>query len=211
MIAGFGRDFADGRAKVHLDGWGGRVWTLENRALMLGGLWASGFLTRHTLEAATSRVSLVGIVPAANGAWSVRIAAERLYVPDPTVRALASIDPVGAMLPREAQLAEGAGSASLERAVRLKDIGRSTELDAALFAAFARRWDPASLGDKDIGAGILGVGLRLSSSRIPRATVRLDVGYPVVYRVGLRARPLYALSITPWFTTGRQREGLQSP
>lgn len=212
LIVGLGRDFADARSKLHLDGWTGRVWTFANRALVVGGVWANGFLSRQSLEAAGSRVSLVTVVPARNGAWTMRVGAERLHDPDPTVRALVSIDPIGATLPREARLAEVAGSASLERGFRLFDVGRSSELDAALFGAFARRWDPATPSrDTDIGAVILGGGFRLAPSRVPRATIRLDVGYPVGYRVGLRVRPLFAVSIMPWFTSGRQRDGLQLP
>ena len=211
VVTGYGRDYADGRDKIHVDGWSGRIWTLRNGALLVGGVWANGFVAGHALEAGTTRASLVGLVPAPNGAWTMRLAVERLYDPDPNVRALASIDPIGAMLPRDARLAEGAASASLERDLRLHDISRSTELDAALFGAFARRWDLASIPDADVGAAIVGVGLRLAPSRTPRAMLRLDLGYPVAYRASLPARPMLAVTITPWLTMGRQRDGLQSP
>ncbi|HKW48814.1 MAG TPA: hypothetical protein VJN70_15295 [Gemmatimonadaceae bacterium] len=210
LVTGFGRDGADGREKTHVDGWLGRVWTLNNRSLLVSGLWTSGYLTRESLEAGAARASMVSVTPAANGAWVLRMAAEQLFNPDPNVRALASIDPIGVMLPRWAWLASAAGSASLERDFRLLDVSRWTELDAALFGGFARRWDSA-VGDADAGASIVGLGLRLAPSRTPGATLRVDVGYPVGYRIGMRARPVVALSITPWLTVGRQRDGLQQP
>lgn len=62
----------------------------------------------------------------------------------------------------------------------------------------------------EIGASIVGVGLRFAPSRTPGATLRLDAGYPLGYRVGVRARPVFAVSLVPWLTAGHQREVAQS-
>ena len=209
IVAAFGRDLADGRAKTHVDGWLARTWTTQNRSLVTGGVWTSGYVASNLLQAATTRGSLIALTPTPNGAWEIRLAAERLYDPDPTVRALRSIDPIGALLPRAAQLAKAAASISAERDIRLWDVMGASELDAGFFGAFARRWDPAGLADADMAASMIGMGLRLAPSRTPGATFRLDVAYPVGYRTGVRARPLLALSLTPWLTAGHQRDSVQ--
>ena len=209
LVTAFGHDLADGRAKTHVDGWLARTWTLANRSLVTGGLWTSGYVASDLLQAATVRSSLIALTPTPNGAWEVRLAAERLYDPDPTVRALRSIDPIGALLPSAARLAKGSASFSAERRLRLFDVTRANELEAGVFGAFTRRWDAAGLADADIGASMIGVGLRLAPSRTPGATFRLDVGYPVGYRAGVPARPVIAFSLTPWLTAGHQRDSVE--
>jgi len=158
------------------------------------------------------RASLHGVAAAPHGTWQALVAAERLIDPDPTVRALATVDPVAALLPREARLAEAAVAGSVERAWRLRDVTRSTAVDAALFAAASYRWDPATAErTEQLGATVVGAGLRVAPTHTPLATVRLDVGYPV-WRVGaVRARPVVGLSITPWLLTDRQRDGRRVP
>jgi hypothetical protein len=209
LVAAFGRDLADGRPKTHVDGWLARTWTSRNRSLVTGGVWSSGYIASNVLQAATTRGSLIALTPTPNGAWEIRVAAERLYDPDPTIRALRSIDPIGALLPQAARLAKGAASVSAERNIRLCDITRESELDAGLFGAFARRWDAAGLSGADIAASIVGMGLRLAPSRTPGATFRLDVGFPIGYRTGVPSRPVVALSLTPWLTAGHQRDSVQ--
>jgi hypothetical protein len=199
LVTGLGWDAADHRAKAHVDSWLGRVWTLHNRTVVAGTMWANGFVARSLLQAATIRGSISALSPTSNGMWVVRAAAERLYDPDPTVRALSTTDPTAFLLIHDAWLARGAASASLERDFRLLDIGRVNELDAALFGAYERRWDTASSLNTDISAPILGIGLRFAPSRTPGVTLRLDGGY----RFGVQARPVFAFSITPWFTAGR--------
>jgi hypothetical protein len=209
LIAAFGRDLADGRAKTHVDGWMARTWTSSDRSLIAGGLWTSGYVGNNLLQAASARGSLTALTPTADGAWELRLTAERLYDPDPTVRVLRSVDAVGALLPRVARLAKGAASASAERQFRLWDVTRTSELDAAVFGAVAGRWATAGLPDTDIGASLVGIGLRLAPSRTPGATFRLDLAYPVGYRVGVRARPMLALTLIPWLTAGHQRDSTQ--
>ena len=210
LVAAFGRDGVDGRTKTHIDGWTARTWTLADRSLIAGGLWSSGYVADKLVEAATLRGSLATLTPTANGAWQFRLTAERLYDPDPTVRVLRSVDPVGALLPSTARLAKVSASISAERDFRVLDISRaSSELDAAVFGAFAGRWQTASVPDVNVGASLVGLGLRLAPSRTPGGIVRLDVGYPVGYRFGMRARPVVAVELVPWLTAGHQRDGTQ--
>lgn len=209
LIAAFGRDAADGRAKTHIDGWMARTWMLADRSLIAGGLWSSGYVADHLVEAATVRGSLTALAPTANGAWEFRLTAERLYDPDPTVRVLRSVDPVGSLLPNAARLAKAAASISAERDFRVWDVARASELDAAIFGAFAGRWATADMPDVNVGASLVGFGLRLAPSRTPGGTVRLDVGYPIGYRFGMRARPVFALTLVPWLTAGHQRDSTQ--
>lgn len=213
LVAAYGRDLSDGRTKVHIDDWVARTWTSANRALITAGVWTTGYLANRSVQAGSARGSLIALSPTANGAWEFRAAAERLYDPDPIVRALRSVDPLGAMLPRAATLAQAATSISAERAFRLWDVTRVVEMDAALFGGISHRWRMIGTTDMtatEIGASIVGVGLRFAPSRTPGATLRLDAGYPLGYRVGVRARPVFAVSLVPWLTAGHQREVAQS-
>lgn len=210
LVTAYGRDHADGRAKANVDGWTARTWTSANRALITAGLWTSGYIAERSIEAGTVRSALVAVSPTANGTWQLRMAAEHLYDPDPTVRALKSVDPIGAMLPRAARFARSAATVTAERAFRLGDLTRSSELDVALFGALARRWDTAGALGTDVGASLVGVGLRLAPSRTPGATFRLDFGYPVGFRAGVPARPVFAISIVPWLTGGHQRDAVSA-
>jgi hypothetical protein len=58
---------------------------------------------------------------------------------------------------------------------------------------------------------VLGAGLRLAPWHSPRATLRLDVGVPVLHTSGVRGRPYVALSIVPWPLLDRGRDGHRLP
>jgi hypothetical protein len=214
LLGGVGRDAATGERAYHLDAWTGRaVSRASSGTLLVGDLWASGFLGDERLSASTVRGSLALQQRAPDGAWLARIAGERLVHPDPDVRALATLDPIVAAFPRSERLAEAALSASVERSARLHALTRGLDLDGALFAAGSYRWDVANVGARrdELGVTALGAGLRLSPSRSARATVRLDVAFPVVHTPGMSGRPFVALTVVPWILQDRGRDGARQP
>lgn len=229
-LLGVGRDFATGRPALHADMWAGRIWSPGASLLLSTDAWASGFRSGPEWSAGSARATINVIRPAPRGLWSVRLAAETLVDPDPDVRALITGEPVLRALAARGSLsgsglAESALAASLERSVRLRGIGRTYALDAALFGAGAMRWDlpTRSALQSGLGAtggngggdrlyiGVLGAGLRLAPTRFGRATLRLDVGVPVIRSSALASRPFVAVSITPSFGSDRRRDGSGTP
>lgn len=204
LVVGMGHDFGDGRAKAHVSGWAGHMWKLGERGLLIGDLWSSGYVAGRLVQDGDARASLLAMAPASHGLWSFRLSGERLLDPDPNVRALATVDPVAALLPRDSRLAGTAIAAELERSRHVWNVTRGSVLDAALFAAPSYRFDPASLvhGER-LGATFFGAGLRLSPSATPGPTVRVDVGYPVWAVGSVSRRPVLAVSIIPWMLAGR--------
>ena len=214
LLAGVGRDRATGLRAYHLDAWTGRaISRASSGTLLVGDLWASGFLGDERLSASTVRASLAMQQRATNGAWRVRAAAEQLIHPDPDVRALATLDPIVAAFPRSTRLAESALAASIERSAHLRALTSSLDLDGALFAAGSYRWDVAGPGTGRDGLGLaaLGAGLRLSPSRSARASLRIDVAVPVARTAGIPARPFISLTIVPWLFQDRGRDGARQP
>lgn len=207
MIAAVGRDFLARRPAIHLDAWGGRMWSPGQHSLVTADMWASGFRTGPEWSAASVRGALGAYRAAARGLWSAHVAAEELTDPDPTVRALSMFDPTIPSLPPRSRLAEAALAGSLERTLHLRPVTHSYMLDAAAFGAGSFRWDPASSVKDRFGIAAVGVGLRLSPLRQGIATLRLDMGFPVLHSAGLPSRPFVALSVSPWLGAGRQRDG----
>ena len=206
-----GRDFLAGRAATHLDGWVGQMWGLGRHTLVTGDAWASGFRTGPEWSAATVRGALGAYREGVRGLWIAHIAAEELTDPDPTVRTLSTFDPTVPSLPRRSRLAESAVTGSLERTLHLRVVTHSYMLDAAAFGAVSSRWNPASTTRTRFSIAVIGAGLRLSPMREGVATLRLDVGFPVMRSAGLSSRPFVALGISPWLGAGRQRAGRGSP
>ena len=205
LVVGLGHDLADDRAKAHVAGWAGRMWKLGERGLVVGDVWTSGYVAPGLVQDGSARASLLAVAPASHGLWSVRVAGERLVDPDPNVRALATVDPVAALLPRESRLASTAIAADVERSRHVWAVTRGSMLDAALFVAPSYRFDPASVvAHQRLGATFLGAGLRLTPGEAAGPTVRLDVGYPVFAMGAIRRRPAFAVSITPWVLAGRR-------
>lgn len=71
---------------------------------------------------------------------------------------------------------------------------------------------PGSSGGPLVGAermyiGVLGAGVQLSPLHFGRASLRLDVGVPMLHSIGVRGRPYIALSIVPALTAARRRDG----
>ena len=206
VLLGFGRDIATGSPMQHIDAWAGKLWFAPHHAIVSTNVWASGYRSRGEWSAGDARVSLLAIQPVKRGQWLLRGSAETLLDPDPDVRALSAVDPTARMFAARG-LAETATALSLERDVHLRGIGASYMLDAAIFGLGSRRWDAASASapEASAGVGVLGVGLRLSPLRIARATIRFDVGWPVLRSPGISKRPMIGLGISPWLETERRR------
>jgi len=207
VITGLGRDVASDIGMMHLDGWVGRVWELPGSRLLVTDLWSSGYLGNVGWRAGSMRATVSYFGAARRGLWQARLAAEHLIYPDPDVRALATVDPVRTLLPRDSRLAESAFSALLERDVHVRALSRVYALDAAAFGALSLHQAPASAGVSRLYAGVLGLGLRLAPRSPGRATFRLDVGYPVTRSAGVPARPYIGVSVVPWLGADRERDG----
>ena len=205
-MLGIGHDAVARAAAMHADAWAGRVWILPGATTIATDAWASGFRIRRQWQAASARASLALLRPAGNGLWSARFSFEQLDDPDPDVRALASVDPAMRLFP-ERGLAETAVAGSLERSRQLIGPKHGYAVSGAIFALGSVRWDPATISGGRLHTGVLGAGLRLSPSRPRQATLRLDLGFPIVHSPELRGRPFISLSISPWIEFGRRRDG----
>lgn len=191
----------------HYDGWLGREWLPTRRSRIVGDLWASGYSRAGQWLSSRTRAAISGEHAASNGVWRLSIAGEQLKDPDPDVRALGIYDRALAFIPKRVRFAESAVSLSLERTRHLKSFG-SQELDASIFGAVSKRWDPSSTANvsEDFVVGVAGLGLALVPRRPGRGTIRLDYGFPVTATPGFRRTPRFSISIAPWLETSRHRE-----
>jgi hypothetical protein len=222
-LIGTGYDRASGVPTTHVDVWVGKMFVPAPRSLLTADLWTSGYRAPSRWSGGSLRGSLAYFRQAPAGLWTARLAAERLFDPDPDVRALASADPATPAFPERQRFAEGAASLSVERSVRLLGLSRSWALDGASFGAWSTRWDAAARRQMSpdgraivapevegrneyLSTGVLGVGLRLSPRKAGRATARLDIGYPVVRMGDIPGRPFLAIGISPWLDQGRRRD-----
>jgi hypothetical protein len=222
-LIGTGYDRASGVPVTHVDLWLGKMFVPAPRSLFTADLWTSGYRSPSQWSGGSLRGSVAYFRQAPRGLWSARLAAERLFDPDPDVRALATADPATPAFSQRGRFAEGAASLSIERSVRLVGLSRSWALDGASFGAWSTRWDAATRrivtadgralvapeveGPSEyLSTGVLGFGLRLSPKKAGRATARLDVGYPVLRFGDIPRRPFIAIGISPWLDQGRRRD-----
>jgi hypothetical protein len=206
-VVGIGKDFVREEPLVHLDLWGGRIWQPDRRHVVVADVWSSGYAGEHRWDAAAVRGSVTTYRRAHRGMWIANLAGERLFDPDPDVRALATLDHTIQVFPRRSRLAESALAASLERDVHIMWATRSWRVDGALFSAASLRWDPVSPNPDQLYAAVLGVGVRVAPKRAGRGTFRLDLGFPVAHSPELKGRPFVALTVAPWLGASRQRDG----
>ncbi len=193
---------------THYDAWLGRQWLPTSRTLIVGDIWASGYTGAGRWRSSRTRAALSAEHAASKGVWRISTAVEHLVDPDPDVRALAIYDRTLAFLPRRVRLAESALSVSAERTRHLHSVGSALELDASVFGAFSKRWNPppSAIASKDFTAGVAGSGLALVPRRAGRGTIRLDYGFPVTVTPGIKRTPRFSISILPWLETGRHRD-----
>jgi hypothetical protein len=206
-VVGLGRDATLDVPMMHLDLWGGKAWLLSRHSLAVADLWASGYASAGRWDAAALRGSLAYYQAAKRGFWTTRFTAERLLNPDPDVRTFVTIDPTARLLPDRDRLAEAALGFTAERDVRLRALTRSWALDGAAFGAASSRWETVSPSPEHVDVATLGVGLRLTPTRVGRATARLDLGYPVAGS-RLAKRGVYVgIGLSPWWGDDRHRTG----
>ena len=192
---------------THYDGWLGREWLPTRRSRIVGDLWASGYSRAGQWQSSRTRAAISAEHAASNGVWRLSLAGEQLQDPDPDVRALGIYDRVLAFVPKRVRLAESALSLSIERTRHLRSFG-SEELDASIFGAASKRWDPAATANssEDLTVGVTGIGLALVPRHPGAATIRLDYGIPVIATAGLSRSPRFTITIVPWLETSRNRE-----
>ena len=204
-VVGLGRDIGRDVPMMHLDLWAGKAWMPSRRGLAVADLWASGYASSGRWDAAAFRASLGYYHGAPRGFWSTRLTAERLVNPDPDVRTFVTVDPTATLVPDRNRLATAAFGLSVERDVRLRPLTRSWALDGAVFGAGSTRWESVAPGPEHIQVGVVGLGLRLTPTRLGRATARLDIGYPVL-RSPLAKRGMYVgIGLSPWWGDDRHR------
>ena len=192
---------------THYDGWLGHEWLPTRRSRIVSDIWASGYSRAGQWQSNRTRAAISAEHAASNGVWRLSIAGEHLREPDPDVRALGIYDRALAFVPRRVRFSESAFSLSLERTRHLKSFGPQ-ELDASIFGAVSKRWDPSSTANasEDFMVGVAGAGVALVPRRPGRATVRLDYGFPVTVSPGFRRTPRFSITILPWLETSRHRE-----
>jgi hypothetical protein len=143
-VLGMGRDLVTRQRAVHLDLWGGRIWTPGRDLVVRTDAWASGLRVGREWTAASVRGTVGAYLPASHGLWSANISAESLVDPDPDVRALTALDPILHAVSPRMGLAETAVGISVERSRRFIRLGHGYALDGALFAATSTRWESAA-------------------------------------------------------------------
>jgi hypothetical protein len=203
-------------------------------ALLSADAWVSGYYVDGSSprwSAGTVRASIGAVAPARRGLWSARISGELLSNPDPDVRSLALSDPAIRAVPGSHRLAESALTGSVERTIPVRTVNRTYALDFALFGAGSMRWDAARAaplgttscggtsgsgasmardgcnaeGPERLAIGSVGAGLRLTPTQFGRATIRLDIGFPIVRSAAISPRPYFGVSVAPAFGSGRLR------
>jgi hypothetical protein len=204
-VVGLGREFVRDVPMMHVDLWAGKAWLPSRRSLAVADVWALGYASSGQFDAATFRASLGYFRAARRGFWATRLTAERLLNPDPDVRTFVTMDPTTPLLPDGRRLAQSALGFSVERDVTLRALTRSWALNGAVFGSASSRWQTVSPGPEHTDVGILGLGLRLTPTRLGRATARLDVGYPIS-SAPLAKRGLYfGIGLSPWWGDERHR------
>jgi hypothetical protein len=220
LVVGFGSGAATSRDSsgppevsrsnymTHYDGWLGREWLPTRRSRVVGDVWASGYSRAGAWQSGRLRAALSAEHAAPSGLWRLTGAAEQLRDPDPDVRALSISDRALAFVPRRVRFAESALTLSLERTRHLRPIGSSLELDASLFGAVSKRWDPSDSvsPSEDFSVSVVGLGLALSPRRPGRGTIRLDYGVPLSAPPGVKRTPRFSITLTPWLEASRHRD-----
>ena len=206
-VVGIGRDVVRDAPTLHVDLWAGKAWLPSRHGLALADVWASGYSSAGQWSATTIRASLGYYHAASRGFWSTRFTGERLIDPDPDVRSFITIDPTARLLPDGQRLAEAALGFTAERDVRLLPLTRSWALDGAVFGAASSRWQSVAPSPEHVDVATLGLGLRLTPTRMGRATARLDLGFPVAGS-SLAKRGVYlGIGLSPWWGDDRHRPG----
>ena len=205
-----GTERAQHAAAAKYDAWLGRVWIPQRGRLLTADAWTSGYLG-HVRANHLDRLLLGAYSEASRGFWAARAMFEQLLQLDPDLRvsslANSNNDPTFAAIPLEFRQADRALLASVERSVHLHAVGRASVLDGSFFTAGSLRWDAPTMGNDQIGVGVLGARLRLLSANGAITSVRADVAFPVIASGSVVHRPLLTVSFGPLFDVSRERDG----
>jgi hypothetical protein len=188
--------------------WVGRMWVPREESLASLDFWSSGYRIGHrsNYDAASSRALMSYYTRRGGALYTVHFAAEKLVNPDPDVRALETYDPTLSLIPSVYRLSENAAAAEFERATHLHSPIRAFNVDAAIFTAASYRTASALSQHDHFGVAAVGAGLRLIPGSQGSGSLRLDVLYPVARSPQARRGITFAISITPWLQSNRQRE-----
>lgn len=214
MVAGFGRESRAGGAVTHWDGWLGVTAMPTRESLITGDLWTSGYRVRDSVENASVRANVTLVGHANRGTWVGRIAAERVWNPDPDVYALSTADPLLRALSPTSRLAARAVSAQLERRTSLYGQDGRRGIDGALFAAWSERANTLDVAGNPVRvmqAAMVGVGLRQVGGDPRQSPLSIDVGRTIMGSRRLPSRWIVTLSASPSVHGLRARDGLQAP
>ena len=188
--------------------WLGKMWIPGIERLASLDFWSSGYRigSRNNFDAASSR-ALLSYYTRRNGAlYSLHVAAEKLVNPDPDVKALQTFDPTLPLIPNVYRLSENAVAAEFERASHIHSPLRAFNIDAAVFTAGSYRTASALSQQDHLGVAAVGAGLRLLPAAQGSGSMRLDVLFPVLRSPQARHGITFAVSITPWLQSNRQRD-----
>ncbi|MEP6690627.1 MAG: hypothetical protein ABJD07_05685, partial [Gemmatimonadaceae bacterium] len=208
-VLGLGREEVVGEAMLHGDSWFGRMFLPSPTALVVADGWLSGYFTAHDLLNGSMRGSLATFVAAPGGQWMARVAGERLFEPDPDVRALATIDPLVRFISPSTRLAETGFTASVERSWHVWDRLSSFAIDGALFTTYSRRegnFGPDADAESAVFAAVVGVGIRIVPTTSGVGPGRVDLVYPLARSSTLPRRLFLSLNVAPWLGGNRHRD-----
>ncbi len=196
-VLGVGRDLVTKQPAIHLDLWGGRIWTPSRDLVVRADAWASGFRVGRQWTGTSVRGTVGAYIPASRGLWSTNLSAESLVDPDPDVRALTALDPILHAVSPRMGLAETAVGVSVERSRRFMRLGHGYALDGALFAGASTRWESASRAAEAAGqlegrlAASGGVGVPGVGAVVGGADLGAERSYIGVLGGGIQLSPLH--------------------
>lgn len=209
-VVAVGDERAAGSATLKYDGWLGHVWMPHRGEILMVDGWASAYLGRGVDRNQISRASLSYYSKAARGMWGLRVTAEQLSELDPDRRGLSLMplaDYTAPLLGYRVTRGGQSIAASIDRDVRVAQVGAASVLNLGGFLATSYRWRVDDVAGKDLKAGIVGARLRLLSANGTVSSIRLDVGYPVIRSAVLSSRPFVVLTYGTLFDASRQRDG----
>ena len=195
---------------MKLDGWLGRVWIPRRGSVLMLDGWASGFVGRGLDANHIARVSSAWYQDAPGGMWGARVTLERLFEVDPDLRALSLMPQADYTAPAIRPYASRGGrsiAASLERSLRVAEVGAASVRDAGTFVAGSSRWDVSELPAGRLTAGVVGARFRILSANGVVSSVRLDLGYPFLLSEPLPRKGFAVLTFGALFDVSRQRDG----
>ena len=209
-VVAVGDERAAGSATLKYDGWLGHVWMPRRGEILMVDGWASAYVGRGVDRNQITRASLSYYSEAARGMWGLRVTAEQLSELDPDRRGLSLMplaDYTAPLLGYRVTRGSQSIAASIDRDVRVAQVGVASVLNLGGFLATSYRWRVDDLAGKDLKAGIVGARLRILSANGTVSSVRLDVGYPVIRSAVLSSRPFVVLTYGTLLDASRQRDG----